>query len=148
LKISAKTRYGLAALVFMAKNASKGTVTVACLSETLDISKIYLEQVFSLLKRGDIVASTKGSQGGYRLSRGADAITVYDVFAATETLLLEKTEETVKNNSKNSENIEKVLHEAVFDVLDGSIRDTLKKITLDDIVGKTNDSDSYMYFGL
>jgi len=146
VKISAKTRYGLAALVYMADNAAlKDTVTIAYLSEALDISKIYLEQVFSLLKRGGIVTSIKGSQGGYRLSRRADMISIYDVFTATETLLLENTEDTVR---KSNENIEKAMKEAVFDVLDEAIRTALKKISLGDILNRTGSSDSYMYFGL
>ncbi|HPF87499.1 MAG TPA: Rrf2 family transcriptional regulator, partial [Candidatus Limiplasma sp.] len=71
MRISARGRYALAATASMAARYATGeNITVASLAERLGISKIYLEQVFSLLKKADIVASHKGAQGGYRLSRG------------------------------------------------------------------------------
>ena len=52
MKISAKGRYGLAAMTYLARNYASGSpVTIVSISEKLGISKIYLEQVFSLLKR-------------------------------------------------------------------------------------------------
>ena len=47
MKISAKGRYGLAAMAYLARNFESGTpVTIISISEKLGISKIYLEQVF------------------------------------------------------------------------------------------------------
>ena len=70
MKISAKGRYGLAAMTCLARNFASGSpITIISISEKLGISKIYLEQVFSLLKRAQLVNSIKGSQGGYQLSR-------------------------------------------------------------------------------
>ena len=52
MRVSAKSRYALAALTTMAmQENSRECVTVISISERLGISKIYLEQVFSLLKR-------------------------------------------------------------------------------------------------
>ena len=52
MKISAKGRYGLAAMIVLARSyESSSPVTIISISEHLGISKIYLEQVFSLLKR-------------------------------------------------------------------------------------------------
>ena len=52
MKISAKGRYGLAAMTYLARNYAAGTpITIVSISEKLGISKIYLEQVFSMLKR-------------------------------------------------------------------------------------------------
>ena len=70
MRISARGRYALAATTSMAARYQTGeNITVVSLSERLGISKIYLEQVFSLLKKADIVSSQKGAQGGYRLCR-------------------------------------------------------------------------------
>ena len=47
MKISAKGRYGLAAMTYLARNYAAGTpITIVSISEKLGISKIYLEQVF------------------------------------------------------------------------------------------------------
>ena len=96
MRISAKGRYALAAVILLAHKYNSGEyITVISISEKLGISKIYLEQVFSLLKRGKIVTSVKGSQGGYRLSQAPAKMTVLDVLSAVEMPLL-KSEETVK----------------------------------------------------
>lgn len=48
MKISAKGRYGLAAMTYLTRNYAAGTpITIVSISEKLGISKIYLEQVFS-----------------------------------------------------------------------------------------------------
>jgi len=143
LKISAKSRYALAALIYMGQNCSvNDTVTVLSLSENLGISKIYLEQVFSLLRRGGIVTSIKGAHGGYRFAKPTADITVFDIFSSIETSMFEKTESTV---AKTTENIEQVMFDAVFNPLDKMLRQTLSAITLESIVNKTKKSD-YMYY--
>ncbi|MEL7602247.1 MAG: Rrf2 family transcriptional regulator, partial [Bacillota bacterium] len=49
MRVSAKGRYALAAMLHMAQRADTGEyITVISISERLGISKIYLEQVFSL----------------------------------------------------------------------------------------------------
>lgn len=134
MRISAKGRYGLAAVISMAQQYPTGeTITVISISETLGISKIYLEQVFSLLKRGDIVTSIKGAQGGYMLTRSPAQITVYDVLAAIETSLFEKVEDTV---SEKAPAIDTAMRLAAFDVLDIAIKETLEKITIRDLVSE------------
>jgi len=85
MRISAKGRYALASVVFMAQQHESGEyITILSISEKLGISKIYLEQVFSLLKRGNIVNSIKGAMGGYQLTRMPQQITVLDVLKAVE----------------------------------------------------------------
>ena len=56
----------------------------------LAVSKIYLEQVFSLLKRDGLANSIKGAQGGYQLSRPAEEISVYDILSVAELSMFEK----------------------------------------------------------
>ena len=133
MKISAKSRYALAALLQIGLSGDEKIVTILSLSENLGISKIYLEQVFSLLKRGDIVTSTKGSSGGYQLSRPMREISVYDILLAIEIPLFEKAAETVADKAPNIEN---TLQNHVFNILDDAIPETLKKITLDSLVDK------------
>ncbi len=80
----------------MASNNALGEYTaVISISEKLGISKIYLEQVFALLKRGGIVNSIKGSRGGYQLSRSPRQISLYDILSSVETSLFEPVEDTV-----------------------------------------------------
>jgi Rrf2 family protein len=106
-------------------------ITVISISEKLGISKIYLEQVFSLLKRGGLVTSIKGAQGGYQLTRMPRQITVLDVLFAVEISLFERAEKTV---SEKAPEIETAMQLSAFHVLDEAIKSALKKITLYDLI--------------
>jgi len=134
-------------MMCMAEKGQSGErITIISLSEKLKISKIYLEQVFALLRRGGLVISAKGAQGGYNLSRPARNITVFDILSATEISLFEKAEETVSDES-----IEKTLKDVVFDPLDKSVKETLSRITLEDMVNQMavySNGDYYMYYGI
>lgn len=135
MRISTKGRYGLAAIISMAQNYESGQcITVISLSEKLGISKIYLEQVFSLLKRADLVWAIKGAQGGYRLSRAPQEMSALEVLQALEQSLFEKTEESVFQSAPD---IEKSMQALVFSALDESVEETLREITVYDLVQET-----------
>jgi len=135
MRISAKGRYALAAVINMAQQYNNGEyITVISISEKLGISKIYLEQVFSMLKRGGVVKSVKGAQGGYQLVRSPEQITVLDVLSAVETSLFETAEDTV---AEKAPDIETAMRSCVFEVMDKSINETLEQITLDNLVTET-----------
>jgi Rrf2 family protein len=122
----------------MAQQYNSGEyVTVITISEELGISKIYLEQVFSLLKKAELVISSKGAQGGYLLSRMPREISVLDVLSAVEVSLFEQAQETVPDKAPE---IDKALRSSVFDVLDQNVAKTLSGITLSDLV---NEAEKY-----
>ncbi|HWP50117.1 MAG TPA: Rrf2 family transcriptional regulator [Clostridia bacterium] len=133
--MSAKGRYALAAVIDMAQQYQNGEyITIFSISEKLGISKIYLEQVFSLLKRAELVLSVKGAQGGYQLTRMPRQITVLDVLLAVEQSLFEPAHETVSDKAPD---IEAALRLSAFDVLDKAVRETLAKVTVSDLVNET-----------
>ena len=134
MRISSKGRYALAAVISMAQQHSSGeNVTVISISGKLGISKIYLEQAFSLLKRGGLVASVKGAQGGYQLTRMPGQISVFDVLSAVDSALFEKSEDTVKENAPD---IETAMQLLAFETLDKSVKETLHLIKLSDLVSE------------
>ncbi|AUS97996.1 transcriptional regulator [Clostridium thermosuccinogenes] len=147
MRISAKGRYALAAMISMAEDYNSGEyITVISISEKLGISKIYLEQVFSLLKRGGIVNSVKGAQGGYQLTQMPQKITVFDVLSAVELSLFEPAEETVPDKAPE---IEAAMRMCVFDALDNAVLKALKQITLYDLLTeaeKHKKDQGYMFF--
>ncbi|MPM96616.1 HTH-type transcriptional regulator CymR [bioreactor metagenome] len=118
----------------MAQQHNSGEyITVISISERLGISKIYLEQVFSLLKRGNLVVSIKGSQGGYQLSRMPEQITVLDVLSTVEFSLFERANETVLEKAPD---IEAALRLSAFNALDKAIREVLSATKLSDIANE------------
>ncbi|MCL1879824.1 MAG: Rrf2 family transcriptional regulator [Actinomycetia bacterium] len=132
MRVSAKGRYAFAALIEIARQTSIGEiVSVVSISEKLGISKIFLEQTASALKKGGIILSTKGAKGGYQLAREAHTITALDVLSAVENTMLEKADATV---AEQSPSIEAALRERLLDKLDKVIEDCLVKITIQDLV--------------
>ncbi len=146
MKISAKARYGLAAMIQVASRYPYQTrFTVQELSEALKISKIYLEQVFTQLRLAGLVKSTKGPQGGYFLSCPPEEITVYQILAAAETSLFDATPETVGDGAQY---IEKAMMEGVFLPLDQTVHNSLVNITLGELADLANKNRAvgYMYY--
>ncbi|AHM58142.1 HTH-type transcriptional regulator CymR (plasmid) [Peptoclostridium acidaminophilum DSM 3953] len=146
MKISSKGRYGLAVMVSLAQVANSGEyVSIISIAERLGISKIYLEQVFSLLKRAELVNSVKGAQGGYQLSKAPDMITAGDVLHATEHSLFEKTDSSI---SSGPVEIEKAMEASVWNKLDSAIAKALDSVTLSDLVGEAerHKGDNYLMF--
>lgn len=147
MKISAKGRYGLAAMAFLARiGQANSPTTILTISESLGISKIYLEQVFSLLKHARLVTSSKGSQGGYHLARAAQEITAWDVLSAIE---LPLTERASPATGDAQEDLEQALTNCVYEPLDTAIRTTLQSVSLRTIIeeeDRRNSEDNIMYF--
>ena len=146
MRISAKARYGLAAMVYFSMRYPTQTkFTVLEISEALKISKIYLEQVFTQLKLASVVQATKGPQGGYSLTRTPAEITVYDVLSATETSLFDPTPSTVTDSAPH---IESVMADSVYGILDQTVRESLTKVTLEQLAEKAihDSSAGYMYY--
>ena len=131
MRISAKGRYALAAAIDMAQQHHNGEyITLLSISERLSISKIYLEQVFSLLKRAALVLSVKGAQGGYQLARSPEQISVLDILLAVEQALTEPTQETV---AEKAPALEAALR-LVFGRLYQAVEAGLRGVTLADLV--------------
>jgi len=135
MRISAKGRYALAVMVQMAENYGNGEyIAVINISKNLGISKIYLEQIFSLLKKSGLLNSVKGTQGGYHLARRPRLITAADILSAVEISLFEETKGTTSDKAVE---IEKSIRLLVFDALDNKIKETLAGVTLEDLVSTT-----------
>jgi len=88
MRLSTKSRYGLRALFDIAYHANQRPVQIQDIARRQDISPRYLEQIFQSLKRGGILKSKRGPQGGYMLAKPVADINVRDIVKATEGDLL------------------------------------------------------------
>ena len=84
MKLSTKGRYGLRALVDLAVHGEEAPVSIQSIAVRQNISERYLEQLMGAMKKANLVTSTRGAQGGYRLARPAREISVGDVLRALE----------------------------------------------------------------
>jgi Rrf2 family protein len=81
--VTAKVDYALRALVELA-GAGGATVKGDRIAERQGIPLKFLENILAELRRAGIVGSQRGTDGGYRIVRDPDSVTVADVIRAVE----------------------------------------------------------------
>ncbi len=81
---SASVEYGLHCLLYLADASSTAKVSSLDLAEIQGISPSYVAKLFTQLKNAGLVTALEGAQGGYRLARRAEDITVLSVIEALE----------------------------------------------------------------
>jgi Rrf2 family protein len=81
MQINTLTRYGMRAVVRLAilTENSDQPVSVKRIAQVENISPKYLELIFSVLKKSNILKATKGKGGGYRLTRPLNKITSLEI---------------------------------------------------------------------
>ncbi len=84
MRLTTKGRFAVTAMVDLTQRGAKGPVTLATISERQKISLSYLEQLFSKLRKNDVVASVRGPGGGYCLARPASKISIADIVVAVD----------------------------------------------------------------
>ena len=84
MKLSTKGRYGLRAFIDLAVYGEEEPVSLTSIASRQEISLNYMEQLMAKLKRAGLVDSVRGVNGGYRLARPAEEISVGDVLRALE----------------------------------------------------------------
>ena len=72
--LSMKAKYGLRALLYLARQENQGPVLISELAAKENIPKKFLELILLDLKNHGILQSKKGKGGGYSLSRRPEAI--------------------------------------------------------------------------
>ena len=82
MRLTTKGRYAVTAMLDRAIHSDRGPVSLAEISKRQEISLSYLEQLFSKLRKADLVASIRGPGGGYKLGRGLDTIYVAQIVDA------------------------------------------------------------------
>ncbi len=76
MKISTKGRYALRLMLDLAINNTGDFITIKSIAQRQEISDKYLEQIITQLSRAGFVKSSRGAQGGYRLTKEPKEYTV------------------------------------------------------------------------
>ncbi len=82
--ISTKGRYALRLMTCVARKADDGVMPLRAIADEEEISLKYLEHLARALLKADLLVSTRGKTGGYRLARSADRIRVGEILKAAE----------------------------------------------------------------
>lgn len=132
MRLTSKGRYAVTAMLDVALHSATGPVPLAEISERQEISLSYLEQLFSRLRRHQLVDSVRGPGGGYRLGRQAAAITVGEVIRAVD----ESVDATRCQGQSNCQQGERCLTHSLWSDLSNRIEDFLNNISLAELMAK------------
>lgn len=128
--ISAKVDYACRALCALAKGEGCA-LTADDLARDQQLPVRFLRAILNELRRVGIVSSQRGSEGGYRLARPADEITIGEVFRRLEGPLAEVRNERPEHASYVG-SAEHLQH--VWVAVRASLRFVLDTVTIADVV--------------
>lgn len=82
--LSKKTKYGLKALAYIAKQENNDPIQIAEIAENENISHKYLESILLTLRKSGVLSSKKGKGGGYYLLKAPKNIPMTDIIRILE----------------------------------------------------------------
>tara|TARA_B100000902_G_C27104383_1_gene810389 strand:- start:68 stop:493 length:426 start_codon:yes stop_codon:yes gene_type:complete len=133
MRLTTKGRYAVMALVDLARFNNVNPVSLRDISLRQGISLDYLEQIFSKLRKKEIVQSVRGTQGGYVLSKNAKEIKLTNIFNAVDEKV--KTVQCKKDSKKGCNGkATKCLTHNLWDELETHINNFFNEKSLEDLV--------------
>lgn len=129
MHIPAKVDYGLRALLSLA--AAGTPQTTEQLADDQGLPPRFLGAILAEMRRGGLVASQRGAEGGYRLARSPGEITCAEVFRALDGPLAEV--RGVRPEAARYEGSAEHLQE-VWVAVRASLRAVLEHVTLEQVV--------------
>ncbi len=132
MKLTAKGRYAVTAMLDLAVHVEDGPITLADISHRQGISLSYLEQLFAKLRRNQLVASVRGPGGGYRLGRDSADICVAEIVDSVD----ENVDATRCEGRADCQQGEVCLTHELWSDLSEQIHDFLSSIDLASILEK------------
>ncbi|TDK68212.1 Fe-S cluster assembly transcriptional regulator IscR [Sapientia aquatica] len=142
MRLTTKGRFAVTAMIDLALRQADGPVTLAGISARQEISLSYLEQLFSKLRRHEIVESVRGPGGGYNLGRPAAKVTVADIIIAVDEPI-DATQCGGKENCHSSEHVggARCMTHELWATLNAKMVDYLDSVSLQDLVNQQKASE-------
>ena len=133
MKLNSRSRYAVMALADIASFNKQNPVSLRDISLRQNISLVYLEQIFSKLKKNNIVKSIRGTNGGYILTKDPEKIKLSNIFLAVDEKV--KTLQCKKESKKGCNGkLTKCITHNLWDDLEMHINDFFDKKNLGDLL--------------
>ncbi|MEI6146964.1 MAG: Rrf2 family transcriptional regulator [Methylococcales bacterium] len=132
MRLTTKGRYAVTAMLDLAFHSDIKPVTLTDIAARQTISLSYLEQLFSRLRRANMVKGIRGPGGGYTLADAPNKINIADIIAAVD----EPIDATKCGGEANCQKEQACLTHDLWMGLSDQIRDYLKGITLAQLLEK------------
>ena len=139
MKLTSRGRYAVMALVDLARFDNINPVSLRDISLRQGISLDYLEQIFSKLKKNEIVKSIRGTQGGYVLNKNPNDIKLTNIFNAVDEKV--KTVQCKKESKRgcNGKATKCITHN-LWDELEIHINTFFENKSLEDLIKNNNET--------
>jgi len=137
MKLTSKGRYAVMAMADLAKINANQPTNLTDISLRQGISLSFLEQIFSKLKKNNLVQSSRGPFGGYSLIKRPEEIKLSSIINAVDEKV--KTVGCKKESKKGctGKSVKCITHN-LWDDLENHINSFFEKNTLKDIIFKAN----------
>ena len=133
MKLNTRGRYAVMALADLANFDKQNPVSLRDISLRQNISLVYLEQIFSKLKKYEIVKSIRGANGGYVLTKDPEQIKLSNIFSAVDEKV--KTVQCKRESRKGCNGkLTKCITHYLWDDLEMHINDFFDKKNLGDLL--------------
>jgi len=133
MKLNSRSRYAVMALADIASFNKQNPVSLRDISLRQNISLVYLEQIFSKLKKNNIVKSIRGTNGGYILTKDPEQIKLSNIFSAVDEKI--KTLQCKRESKKGCNGkLTKCITHNLWDDLEMHINDFFDKKNLGDLL--------------
>ena len=132
MRLTAKGRYAVTAMLDLAVHQAEGPITLADISRRQGISLSYLEQLFAKLRRRNLVNSVRGPGGGYTLQREPSEIFVAEIVDSVD----ENVDATRCSGRADCQHGEMCLSHQLWSELSDEIHHFLAGINLASIIEK------------
>ncbi len=133
MKLNTRVRYAVMALADIAKFDKQNPISLRDISLRQSISLVYLEQIFSKLKKNNIVKSIRGTNGGYILAKDPEQIKLSNIFLAVDEHV--KTVQCNRDSKKGCNGkLTKCITHNLWDDLEMHINDFFDKKNLGDLL--------------
>ena len=84
MNVTSKGRYALRFMIDLAQHRDDGYISLKTISERLTLSMKYLEMIVGNLKKAELVDSTRGKEGGYKLNKEPSEYSVGEILRCIE----------------------------------------------------------------
>jgi len=135
MKVSLRSTYGIMAAVDLAMQSGSAPVQAKSIARRQGIPARFLEQVLHAMKKAGLVASLRGSQGGYVLSKKPSELSIAEILEALDGPFLAIAGLNGQNPLRHSAKSDALLTK-VWDRVYEAERHVLEAITVEELAGQ------------
>jgi len=134
MKVSLRATYGIMAAVDLAMQTGTAPVQAKSIARRQAIPSRFLEQVLHAMKKAGLVASQRGAQGGYVLSRKPSEVSVVEILEALDGPLLSLSQNGRSQPRRTSK--PELLLGKVWEQVHQAERHILEAVTVEELAGQ------------